>query len=240
MGFFSLRFLGSCVWVYDPALLKVTLGVLRRDFNACQRVYKCCLVKAAAFLPRGREELGAGGAGEAGPRARASDSAGRKTGYLLEGHPQGAHVHVGRHPAGVQVAGGAQDDPCREDKSCERRPAPPRPAPRRPRPPRAPHPPLCIWFSCLRHLALRFWNQTWGGSRDMRSPLSPAGPRESQGCCPPPSPQSWTARSGLRVPRAQPQEDPGQEPPLPALVPSHRTAAPRNWLARAEDCHAHF
>lgn len=37
--------------------------------------------------------------------------------------------------------------------------APPPPAPRRPTTPAA-HPPLCIWFSCFRHLALRFWNQT--------------------------------------------------------------------------------
>lgn len=47
----------------------------------------------------------------AAPCARASE--GRKTGYLLERHSQGAHVHVGRHPAGVQVAGGAQDNACK-------------------------------------------------------------------------------------------------------------------------------
>lgn len=41
VGFFPLRLLYNCVWVYVLAVPKGTLGVLRREVTACQRVYKC-------------------------------------------------------------------------------------------------------------------------------------------------------------------------------------------------------
>lgn len=179
--FFSpLGVLSKCAWVWFSPFPKVTRGVLRPDFNMCQSVYKCPLVKSGwlsserqARSPRGGRRGGRGkgarGGGGGGTGGREGEAAGAGRGdprdYLLERHPQGAHVHVGRHPAGVQVAGGAQDDAYkgRPERSGEHPGRPEgahRPPTTPPPPPSRPHPPLCIWFSCFRHLALRFWNQT--------------------------------------------------------------------------------
>lgn len=88
----------------------------------------------------GKETRGAGGEGRGGagvpreeaPHTRPPPAAS----YLLERHSQRAHVHVGSHPAGVQVAGGAQDDACGEragDPSQRGRVQPPARAPKPPR-----------------------------------------------------------------------------------------------------------
>lgn len=100
--FFPLN-LQNRAWVSVRALPKGDCEFLQREFNTCQRVYKCALVKPRPpFFRGGGRRRGLRGAG-AVPEARKK----KNTSYLLERHPQGAHVHVGRHPARVQVAGRA-------------------------------------------------------------------------------------------------------------------------------------
>lgn len=56
------------------------------------------------------------------------------------------------------MAGGSQDHTCGERQG--RVSGEGGPGLRGPRPARTPASPLCIWFSCFRHFALLFWNQT--------------------------------------------------------------------------------
>lgn len=81
---------------------------------------------------------------------------------LLEGHPQRAHVHVRGHPASFELAGGADQHPCGREAAAGGQGG--TDTHTHTHPPASPPPqvPLWSWFSCFRHLALRFWNQTCG------------------------------------------------------------------------------